>query len=69
VHVTLPLSVAIRLRAALPGLLRALEDRGTHTARQRERRREAYAVLEHMRAALSDALPPAEPTSGTGAHQ
>ena len=57
VHVILSVSVALRLQAALPGLLRALGDRETQTPRQRERRREAYALLENLREALTGALP------------
>jgi hypothetical protein len=58
VYVALPMSVALRLRATLPGLMRALEDRETQTERQRARRREAYVLLELMRDGLNDALPP-----------
>lgn len=54
------MSVALRLRATLPGLLRALEDRETQTERQRARRREAYVLLECMRDGLNDVLPPVE---------
>ena len=65
VHVILSVSVALRLQAALPGLLRALADRETQTPRQRERRREAYALLENLREALTDALPAVEAPSET----
>jgi hypothetical protein len=63
VYVALPASVALRLQAALPGLLRALADRETQTPAQRKRRREAYQLLELVRDALNDVLPASEAPS------
>jgi hypothetical protein len=60
IEFTLPLPVAQRLRAVLPWLVRALEDRDTQTAQQRERRREARAVMERLLGALGSALPTVE---------
>jgi hypothetical protein len=63
VQVTLPVSVALRLQAALPGLLRALADRDGQTTRERDRRHEAHALLEQVRDALNKVLPASEARS------
>jgi hypothetical protein len=60
VQVTLPVSVALRLQAAL---LRALAEREGQTTRQRDRRHEAHALLEQVRDALNKVLPASEARS------
>ncbi len=67
VHVTLPESVALRLQAVLPSLLRALADRETQTPGQRKRRHEAHVLLELVRDALNEALPAREARSENSA--
>jgi hypothetical protein len=61
IQLTLTWPQAKRLRITLPWLLRALDDRATLPPRQRERRREARASLEHLLNAVSTQLREDEP--------
>jgi hypothetical protein len=63
VQLTLSESEAEQLRLTLPWLLRALADRPTATAVQRDRRRRAHAALERLLSALSNQLQPVEQSS------
>lgn len=53
VQLTLTWAEAERLRTTLPWLLRALAERPTTPASQRERRRNASAALERLLSALA----------------
>lgn len=57
VQFTLTLTDAVRLRAVLPGLLRALADRDGQSSQQRARRREAYVAIEGLMGSLDASLP------------
>ena len=60
VQLTLSSAEAQQLRTTLPWLLRALADRPTTPAGQRERRRKASAALEALLRALSSQAQPVE---------
>lgn len=60
VQFTLSWAEAEQLRVMLPWLLRALAERPTTPASQRERRRNASAALERLLTALSDQVQQAE---------
>ena len=60
VHLTLSWSEVQELRTTLPWLLRALTERPTTPARQRERRRNASAALDRLLTALSSQVQQAE---------
>ena len=60
VHLTLSWAEVQELRTTLPWLLRALAERPTTPASQRERRRNASAALERLMTALSRQVQQAE---------
>jgi len=58
ITVVLPVSEALCLKAALPQIVRLLDDAGARNAEERDRRREVHAALEALAARLRDGLRP-----------